>query len=148
MSQPLLSTNFYLPEGYPESRRKLIEEITRIKSIVSRNARGEFFLSETNSAQVLFGGSANNRVIFRKVFDFGALTNSSTKTLAHGLTFNASLAFFKISAVATDPVNFLSFPIPTTGVTIDIDANDIRITTTSDLTAYTTTFVILEYIKG
>ena len=148
MSQPLLSTTFYLPESFEGSRRTLIDEITKIKSLVNRNTRGEFFLSETNSAQVLFGGTSNNRPIFRKTFDFGALPNTAAKNLAHGLTFDANMSFVKITAVATDPVNFLSFPIPTTGVTISLDATNIIITTTSDLTAYTNCFVILEYIKA
>lgn len=148
MSQPLLSTSFYLPKDFEESRRKLIDEITKIKSVVNRNARGEFFKTETNTAQVLFGGTANNRTIFRKTFQGAALANIGVTNIAHGLTFDANLSFLKFIGTATDPVGFTAISLPSTGVTMTIDATNIILTTTVNLSAYTTVYVILEYMKS
>ncbi len=102
------------------------------------------------------------RQVFRKVIAFGALPNAGTKSVAHGIdTLPQDLpnnyigfSFTRIYATATDPVNELYIPIPYASnvaanvIEINVDATNVNITTASNKTAYTITYVVLEYIKS
>lgn len=93
------------------------------------------------------------RQVFRIVIDFGALPNNANKTVAHGLTFDANTTFTAIYATSTDSVGFVAIPIPMqfTGsankVDLRVDAVNVNIQTNFNATAFTTTYVVLEYIK-
>lgn len=97
------------------------------------------------------------RQVFRTVVNFGALPNNSTKSVAHNIQIVAPAAnqysFTRIYATATDPVNHLYIPIPYASTTaadiieLNVDATNVNITTHSDKTNYTLTYVVLEYIK-
>jgi hypothetical protein len=93
---------------------------------------------------------------FRKVVIIGALPNSATIHIAHGLAFVAGSTwmFTKIEGIATKPGNAvgpvqpaaLQFPCST--ITLDIDQTNINITTTADYSLYTKCVVILEFLKN
>ena len=91
------------------------------------------------------------RQVFRIVVNFGALPVAALKSVPHGLTITPGFTFTRIFATATNPSNSF-IPIPyasTTGDTIEInvDAVNVNIITTSNRSAFTTTYCILEYIK-
>ena len=101
------------------------------------------------------------RQVFRKVIAFGALPNTGTKSVAHGITTlpqnlptYSGFSFTRIYATATDPINQLYIPIPyaspvlVNNIEINVDATNVNITTGSNRTAYTITYVVLEYIKS
>ena len=93
------------------------------------------------------------RQVYRIVINFGALPNNMNKTVAHGLTFDATTTFTAIYATATDSEGFNAVPIPITfvasGNEIDlrVDATNVNIQTNFDATAFTTCYIVLEYIK-
>jgi hypothetical protein len=97
---------------------------------------------------------AEFRQVFRKVISFGALPNTATKSLAHGITTTAGFTFTRIYATASDTATPMYIPIPFSSstaadiISLDVDGTNINITTASDKTAYTTTYVVLEYIKS
>lgn len=108
-----------------------------------------------NASSTATPGNTSNpapRQTFNKVIDFGALPNIATKSVAHGIVTNIGFSFTRIYACSTKPdavpANFAAIPIPTTGVTLTVDGTNVNITTTADMHLYTTTYVILEYIKG
>lgn len=98
----------------------------------------------------------NYRPMFRLVVDCGALPNTSTKSVAHGLTTTQTYSIVKIYGGATDPGAStltealpLPFASPTLSdnISVTMDATNINITTGSDRTAYTRSYVVIEYIK-
>jgi hypothetical protein len=96
---------------------------------------------------------AEFRQVFRKVIDFGALPNNATKSVAHGIMITSGFSFTRIYATATNPSTAF-IPIPfassTAGdiISLDVYATNVNITTASDKTAFTITYVVLEYIKS
>jgi len=88
------------------------------------------------------------RNVFRKVVNFGALPNNTGKSVAHGITTTVNTSFTRMYGVATDPTGFSALAIPNSDITLELDGTNVTITTTADLTAYTTTYVVLEYIKS
>lgn len=103
-------------------------------------------------------GSQNfeDRTLFRKVVDFGALPNTATKTVAHGITTTENYCLIHLYGGATDPgvstltsglaLPFAS-PVLVNNISLEIDATNVIITTGSNRTAYTRTFIVIEYIK-
>lgn len=101
--------------------------------------------STTSKAPVL-------RQVFRKVIDFGALPNNTSKSVAHGLTITSGFRFTRLYGCASDP-STLFIPIPASAATdaekvqLEVDTTNVIITTGSNMTGFTTTYVVLEYIK-
>lgn len=93
------------------------------------------------------------RQVFRKVINFGALPNTGATSVAHGLTITSGFSFTRIYGAASDPsTSFIPIPYahPTAAnnIAIDVDTTNVTITTGSDRTGYTTTYVVLEFIKS
>lgn len=86
------------------------------------------------------------------VVDFGALPNTGTKSVPHNITVTGSTIWTRYYATATYPGSS-GIPIPyasptlANNIEINVDATNVNITTGSDRTAYTTTYVILEYLQ-
>ena len=93
---------------------------------------------------------------FRTVVNFGALPNTATKSVPHNIPINVSsgtaYSFTRIFATSTDPVGFHYIPIPYASTTeiieLNVDAVNVNITTNANLTAFTITYVVLEYLKN
>jgi hypothetical protein len=81
-----------------------------------------------------------------------ALPNAGTVAIPHGIQFNQFMSFTRIYATATNPTGLTAIPLPFAdaagnNIQLDVDANNVNITTTSDRTAYTQTYIVLEYLK-
>jgi len=93
------------------------------------------------------------RQVWRKIINFGALPNTSTKNVAHSITVDSNTTFTRIYATASDTTGNTYIPIPYAHATaanivrLDVDATNVSITTGIDRTNYDTCYVILEYIK-
>lgn len=87
------------------------------------------------------------RPSIRRTIHFGALPNNATKSVAHGIDITNKYSFTKIMATASDPTGLKYFPIGVNGTSINVDATNVNIITTSNLTAYTTVIVILESLN-
>jgi hypothetical protein len=111
---------------------------------------GQFFANPALSSGTSFNPTL--RPVFRKVINFGALPNTGSKSVAHGITITPSFSFTRIYATATNP-NTSFIPIPyaspilVNNIELSVDLTNVTITTGSDRTAYTLTYVVLEYIK-
>lgn len=95
------------------------------------------------------------RQVFRKVVIFGALPNAGSKTVAHGITFPAAntISFTRIYGASSDLTAGSYIPLPYAAVTdnnnieLKVDNTNVTITTGINRTAWTLTYVVLEYIK-
>ncbi len=101
--------------------------------------------SSVNSAPI-------RRQVFRKVINFGALPNNTTKSVAHGLIVTSGYTFTRIYGCASTP-STIFIPLPyASGTSADIielfvDGTNVSIKTGADKTTYTVCYVILEYLK-
>jgi len=142
---------------------KLRQVVNDIALVINTKDSAFYVQEEFVNGQVWFppssttgGKTATQRQVFRRVVNFGSLPNTATKSVAHGITTNASFTFTRIYGSATDPGASSvtsAIPIPyahptdANNIALDVDATNVIITTGSDRTAYTTSYVVLEYIK-
>lgn len=94
------------------------------------------------------------RQAFRTVVNTGTLPNNGTTSTAHNIDFAATYSFTRIYGAATDQIGLTAIPIPyvtssgTGGIELDVTATDVVLTTTGNYSAYTVSYVVLEYLKN
>lgn len=149
-----------VPDKWDDARGFFVEILRKISTAINAREIGFFLDEELLSGKSFFPGTVipgNNpgqfRQIFRKVIDFGALPNTATKSVAHGIKFDSNFTLIQMFASATDPVNLLAFPIPfvanpvANSIQIYMDATNVNITTQDDKSSYTRVFVVIEYMQ-
>lgn len=131
---------------------KLSEIFTKIATAVNIRDISQYDEVEVVNGQQFFTPSnpQKKRLAYRKAINFGALPNTGSKSVAHGITINSNTIFTRIYATATEPsTSFI--PIPYAGtdeIEISVDSTNVTITTTSNRSAYTVCIVVLEYLKS
>jgi len=161
-------SSIYQTEGLsPELKELLVRLYQNLNNMaVSSNLKdaGYYDTNEFVNGQQFFPNpNANSttqtrpdfRSVFRLVINFGALPNAvGTKSVAHGLTVNGNFTFTRIYATANDTVGFSYIPIPYASsnaadiIELSVDATNVNITVASDKSAYTVTYVVIEYMKN
>ncbi len=92
--------------------------------------------------------------IYRKIVDFGALPNATTKSVPHGIAFNTQCKATRTYIEATDPVNLLYIQIPFASPTLNeniklvVDGTNVNVTTAIDYSAFTMCNVVIEFSKN
>ena len=151
-----LPTTMMLPDDNEEMKIRLYQYLNNIAMATNLKDTASYSLEEFLCGQVFFPdptilpGAANyliKRGAYRKVVDFGQLPNTATKSVAHDITIFNTFSFTRIYATASNPVGLTFFPIPGNGCNITVDATNVNITTTANMTAYTKCYCILEYLK-
>ena len=156
----IYSTEVSSPE-FKELLVRLYQNLNTMAMGVNNRDAGFYDTSEFVCGQMFFPDpsltSASEvtptfRNVFRKVVNFGALPDTASKNVAHGITTTVNTSFTRMYGVATlpdaTPATFSSLAIPNAEITLELDGTNVTIATTTDLTAYTTTYVVLEYIKS
>lgn len=89
------------------------------------------------------------RQVYRIVVNFGALPDTATKSVAHNIpNINADFTFTRMYGAASKPTVAYSYlAIPNSDITLTADATNVNVTTVANLTAYTRTYIVLEYLK-
>ncbi len=98
------------------------------------------------------------RQVFRTTVDFGALPNAGTKTVAHNIDISiiiplTTFSFTRIYGAASKPDQTSFIPLPYSSATsinnieLSVTDTDIVITTAIDYSAYTITYIVVEYLK-
>jgi len=142
---------------------RIRQSLNNISMSLNLKDTGYYTLDEFVCGQLYFrdpalsstsGTMPKARNVYRIVVIFGALPNTATKTVAHGLTPTADWKFTRIFGSATDPINLKELPLPfaspilINNIELSVDATNITITTAKDYSAYTNTTVVLEYTKN
>lgn len=155
----ILPTNYIIPENLEQKDIKLRQYLNDIASATNTKDSGLYDAIETITGQQFLPtfstqtqANATYRTVFRKVIDFGALPNTATKSVAHGITFGSTLSATKIYGAATDPATLwipLPYASPTlaNNIELNLDATNVNVITGSNRTNFTRCFIILEYIK-
>ena len=113
------------------------------------NGQTYFASATTSSAST---SQPTRRQVFRKVVNFGALPNSALKQVAHTITVTPTVTFTRIYGTASKPsTSFIPIPyssaVANDNIELSIDATNVNITTSKDMSAWTTCYVVLEYLK-
>lgn len=150
------------PETWEEGRVFIVEELKKLANAINVREIGFLLDQELLSGKsfipganiVTDGGSSQQfRTVLRKVIDFGTLPNTATKSVPHGITFDANFTLVQMYAAATDPVGLFAIPIPyaypilNQEIGIYMDSTNVNIVTGANQTAYTRCFVVIEYMQ-
>ena len=149
----------------PEFKELLVElwnTVNSISLLCNMKDTGYYGLEEIANSQYYYPNPADISVVntpapyrgvLRKVINFGALPNSAAKNAAHGITTTDNYSFTRIYGVASDqatPRHYIPLPYASTvlanNIELAVDETNVTITTAANYTAFTTTYVILEYI--
>jgi len=150
------------PENLEDLRGFIVEQLKRHANAINLREIGFFLDQELLSGKAFIpgmnnvnngGNSQQYRTVLRKVIDFGTLPNAGTKSVPHEITFDANFTLIQMFAAATDPTNFIAFPIPYDsagggdGVALFMNATNVVITTETNRSTYTRCFVVIEYMQ-
>ena len=135
---------------------RLYQQTNNIIEALNKKDTGYYLTTTFNTGQVFF--NANNdfnqlRSVYRIVVPFGALPNNTTKSVAHGITnLGTTWSQVRLDVSSTQP-NTKSIDIPgfdpadiTKPINVWVDGTNVNIQTTSNMSAFTITWVIFEYI--
>ena len=77
------------------------------------------------------------------------LPNSSTKGVPHKITgWSSDYILTQSYGASTDSSAVESIPIPNDGIMLKINSADVTVTTTTDMSAFTQTTIVIEYTKN
>ena len=117
--------------------------------------------ASVTAAKTAFGGDystsevdtgfkwVDNKTIFKKTISTGALPNSTSKSVAHGIsTFDFAIHTYGHAKNSGGVIRPLPYPGTSTNYfCISVDATNIMLSTSSDLTTYSVSYVTLIYVK-
>lgn len=165
----LPTTEIFEASSVEELNRQLTQVINDHALVINQKDSG-FYTDDSSGAEIDFVNGQTwfpnpspstglregvRRNVLRKVVNFGALPNTATKSVAHNISTTQTFSFTRIYGCATDPgasTLTTSIPIPFASPTLNqnisltVDATNVNITTGIDRTAFTTCYVVLEWI--
>jgi len=153
---PQFSQGNFLPENYTvpineyERNEFLKRNFENFARFINRKVTGQIETVETQNNKTLPGATPQNKnFIYSLLVVTGGLPNTATSTIAHGIAgINNNWNFFNLYGSAFNPVATRWISMPNHNIGIEVDNTNVYITTTANLTAYTTSLVILEFYKG
>lgn len=179
MANVLASTGLFIPTSNvwdtaqiysvdvnsPEFKELLVRLYQNINNIaISVNLRdaGYYNTQEFVNGQIFFPNPALSsassttpvfRQVYRKVINFGALPNTGTTSIAHGITVTPTTTFTRFYGASSDTAGNNYIPIPyaspvlANNIELNADATNVNITTGSNRTAFTVTYIVVEYLQ-
>jgi len=149
--QPLVANQVSVPD-FPDNFEEFIElferEYQNIVDAVNSKGGGLYVPEESATFQKYFDSvdPQSTKNVYRKVVDFGALPNNATKRVQHNVELTSTARLTNLYGASTDPSS-ISFRPLAPGTELAADVTDIIVTTTSDLSNYRETTVVMEYTK-
>ena len=141
----------------------LQQRINNLTNAINMKSTGSFTLSEFVTGNTYFPNPSYSssssitpaeRPEYRMVVNFGALPNTTTKSVAHGITCNSSTIFTDMWAISSDTSSYNYIKIPYASSTsadiieLYVDGTNVNIKTGKDRSSYDNTIVVLSYLKG
>lgn len=152
----------FLPVSHPQNQQELFDFADNAAHVINTKTSGWYTKEEVMTGEVFFPSAdsrnsnsveATYRQIFRKVIEFGALPDNTTKSVPHGIAITNATRFVYIYGTANDPVSRTYKPIPhssptaSNSISLDVDDTNIIIETGANLTAFTDVYITLGYTK-
>lgn len=148
-------------DEFKELLVRLYQNINLISLNLNIKDTGYYVLQQFVNGQLYFPNpsldsttpqSPTYRQVYRLVVNFGALPNAGVKSVAHNIAVTPNFSFTRIYATSTKndqtsfiPIPFAS-PVLNENIKIEVTNTDVTITTAIDYSAYTITYVVLEWI--
>ena len=157
----IYSTEVTSPE-FKELLVRLYQNLNNMATMINLKDTGYYDTSEFVTGQQFFPGTVDStttaeakfRSVYRKVIDFGALPNAAAKTVAHGITCNTSTQFTRIYGAANKlaaPLSYLPLPyasaVAANVIELSVDNTNVTITTGVNRTAFTSCYIVIEFLK-
>lgn len=123
-----------------------IKDATARTEIAQIKAQESYSTTEQDTGKKWIDGST----VYRKTIVIGALPNATTKDVPHGITGLKNVIMF--AGMARNPTTGYQLPIPYPQVTSSyiaayVRSDSIRVQVLDDRTAFTQTYVTIEYTK-
>lgn len=124
---------------------------TGLYNIINPFVNGQVFFSNPSLTSLSTTTPAFRQVL-RLVINFGALPNTGSKSVLHGLPVNGSYTFTRIYACASDTSGLNYIPIPyasptlASSIEISVDSTQVTITTGSNRSNFNVCYVVLEWM--
>lgn len=149
-------------EEFKELIIRLYQNLNVMANVINGKEYAKYDTLEGSNNQMFFPNPAYTpttnmapqwRNVYRTVVNFGALPNAGTKAVAHNITINKFFSVTRMYGASTDPVGVVFIPLPYSSPTLNenivlfADDTNVTVTTDIDYSAYTTTYIVLEYIK-
>lgn len=138
---------------------RLYQNLNRMCLVLNTKEGGYYSLNQFVTGQQYFPAAAATslvnalyRPVTRKVINFGTLPNTGTTSVAHGINFMSGVSFTHIYGTSTDPVAFSSIPLPyassvaADNIELKVDATNVTVITGSNRSAFTLTYIVLEFL--
>lgn len=153
-------------QEFKELMVTLVQLVNDITLSVNLRDAGYYSLVEFLNGQLYFPNPDNSsttgtmpsgaefRQVFRTTIDFGELLNNTSKAVAHNIDVTQTYSFTRIYGTTTNTTRTSFLPIPyvsigdTESIELEVTNDEVIITTNSDRSSYTVTYVVLEYIKS
>lgn len=156
-----LNSKYITPADLQEAFVLQYQNYNNIANILNVKDTGYYLTTEINTSQKWFQPTSAapdgplTRNAYRVVVNFGALPNTATKSVAHNIEGLTAGSFFWtfIGGYATDAAA-MGIPLPyssgtlNANIELNADATNVNVTTSIDYTAYTTCYIVLEYLKN
>lgn len=152
-SSMLIPTSFIIPDDKNEMKIKLYQYLNNMAITINDKDSGIYQLEEFITCKKYFPNPTllptdpnftEMRSSLRLMIDFGALPNTATKSVAHGIAVSNQYTWVGIKATATNTTALTGIPVPNSWITID--ATNVNITTPGDYSGYNICLVELEYL--
>ena len=131
-------------------RRQFNDLYQKIASSLNSKEGGLYLPQEKTTGQQYFDSEnpQKNKNVYRMVVDFGALPNTTSKSVFHDIQgWNDNYRLTRAYGAATDRNGMNSLSIPNDGICLEINSTTVTVTTTSNLSAYTESTITIEYTK-
>jgi hypothetical protein len=109
------------------------------------------FVTSTSSGEP--DQTSTYRAVYRTVINFGQLPAAGIKSVPHNINCTAATSFVRIYGTATQPSTSY-IPLPYSSVTavadnieLYVDTTNVNVATAIDYSAYTTSYIVLEYLQ-
>jgi len=145
-----------LPDDPNELKRIIKEYLENHAKLINRKDTGSYEEVEQLCNQQYFGATPQSKnYVYRKVINTGALLNAAPTAVNHLLNGGAAVPntwlFTRVYGFALDPATPIWIPLPNGGIhdcSVQVTATQVIITPTVNLAAFTTSYVVLEYLKN
>ena len=153
VSTDFIPSNILLRYDDKKSFDYLIDTLNRMAFLLNNKDIGQYSANTVINGQVFRSPTTPSSLlgVYRVVIDVGALPNAGVTNTAHGITTTNNTIFTRIYGVAKDPGTPQWIPLPyvsaTNPVQIDVNNTNVVVTTTTNMSAYTTCHVVLEWME-
>lgn len=148
-----------IPDDYKEMNLVMTDYIRSMVDNLNAKEVGTYDTEEYAQGQYWFNPNerGNPRAGLRKVIDLGGLNNftvTNPQTVAHGIDISSQTVFTRISGSASNPsTEFISLPfVDMSGggnnIELTVDGTNVILTSNADFSAFTTAYIVLEYLQN